>query len=370
MFLGAWEGRHRSLAKAVSWRIAGSIDTLMLSYLVTRRLLLATSIAGAETITKIVLYYVHERAWTIVPWGKRMRRQPMRFELRSLSAKSATFIAALMSRFRPALHPARIGAIGSLLFCLVIVLAPMHAQFKRVTVPAPASTASETAIKLATAELRGGITTAPAVPAANEPAEPALESAAPARGTETDLQATQQEALAQTARRSLLERADIKEVQQRLNELGYLSVSATGMWGPLSRKALQAFKSNHDLPEDEIWDAATERSLFGENLETEAFVGVWGVDASACSPRLNRSGFLPTVIDSGGASAGETFCNFQRKKRTARGWDVVASCSNTRDRWIANVRLMLVGEQLIWTSERGSQSYLRCQPALGVARAF
>jgi uncharacterized membrane protein len=367
MFLGAWEGRQRSLAKAVSWRIAGSIDTLILSYLVTRRLLLATSIAGAETVTKIVLYYVHERAWTIVPWGKRMRRQPMRFDLRSLSAKSATFTATLMSGFRPALHPARIGAIGSFLFCLVIVLAPMHAQFKRLTVPAPASATSETAIKLATAELRGDITTAPAVPAADEPAERAL---APAPVTETDLQAAKQEVAVEAPRRSLLERNDIKDVQLRLNQLGYLTASATGMWGSLSRKALQAFKSGHDLPADEIWDAATERTLFGENLETEAFVGVWGVDASACSPRLNRGGFLPTVIDSGGASAGETFCNFQRKKRTAQGWDVVASCSNTRDRWTANVRLMLVGEQLIWTSERGSQSYLRCQPALGVARAF
>jgi uncharacterized membrane protein len=367
MFLGAWEGRHRSLAKAVSWRIAGSIDTLILSYLVTRRLLLATSIAGAETITKIVLYYVHERAWTTVPWGKRMRRQPMRFELRSLSAKSATLIAELMSRFRPALHPARIGAIGSFLFCLVIVLAPMHSQFKRPTVPEPASATREEAIKLVTAELRGGVPTPPALSAAGEPAERAFEPAAQAPVTEAGLQAMKQDATVETPRHTLLERDDIKEVQQRLNQLGYLSASATGMWGPLSRKALQAFKSSHDLPADEIWDVATERSLFGE---TEAFVGVWGVDASACSPRLNRGGFLPTVIDSGGASAGETFCNFQRKKRTAQGWDVVASCSNTRDRWIANVRLMLVGEQLIWTSERGSQSYLRCQPALGVARAF
>src|SRR5262249_53407837 len=367
MFLGAWEGRHRSLAKAVSWRIAGSIDTLMLSYLVTTRLVLATSIAGAETITKLVLYYAHERAWTIVPWGKTVRKHSMWFELRSRGAKAAALIAALMTRFRPALHPARIGAVGSFLFCLAIVLGPMHAQFRR---PAAAPMAREEAIKLAAAELRGGLTTPSAAPETDKPAERALQPAEPTPVTDAESPAMKQEVAVAVPHRGLLEREDIKEVQQRLNQLGYLAVSATGLWGPLSRKALQAFKSSHDLPADEAWDAATERSLFDENLGTDAFVGVWGVDASACSPRLNRGGFLPTVIDSGGASAGETFCNFQRKKRTTSGWEVVANCSNTRDRWTANVRLMLVGEQLIWTSERGTQSYLRCQPALGVARAF
>ena len=53
MFLGAREGHHRSVAKAISWRVTGSIDTLLLSYLVTKNLLFASSIASAETITKI-----------------------------------------------------------------------------------------------------------------------------------------------------------------------------------------------------------------------------------------------------------------------------------------------------------------------------
>ena len=162
----------------------------------------------------------------------------------------------------------------------------------------------------------------------------------------------------------------VQSVAQRLIQLGYLSVSATGVWGPLSRKALRAFKSDHDLMADENWDEATERILFGGDVEqSETFVGIWGVDASACSPRLNRKGFLPAVIDGEGAWAGETFCAFERKKRTAGGWDVVANCSNTHDRWTANVRLIINGDQLTWTSERGSVSYLRCQPGLGVARS-
>jgi hypothetical protein len=143
------------------------------------------------------------------------------------------------------------------------------------------------------------------------------------------------------------------------------------VWGPLSRKALRAFKSDHDLTADENWDEVTERSLFSGDVEqAEAFVGIWGSDASACSPRLNRKGFLPAVIDGEGAWAGETFCTFERKKHTAEGWDVVAKCSNTHDRWTANVRLIINGDQLTWTSERGSVSYLRCQPGLGVARSL
>ena len=153
--------------------------------------------------------------------------------------------------------------------------------------------------------------------------------------------------------------------------VGYLSVSATGVWGPLSRKALRTFKSDHDLTADEIWDKATERRLFGGDAEqAEAFIGIWGIDASACSPRRNRKGFLPAVIDGEGAWAGETFCTFERKKHTAAGWDVVANCSNRHERWTANVRLIVNGEQLTWTSERGSISYLRCQLGLGVARSL
>ncbi len=74
MFIGAWEGHHRSWVKAISWRLAGSLDTLILSYLVTRSFVFAGSIASAETITKIVLYYVHERTWAAIPWGKSSRK--------------------------------------------------------------------------------------------------------------------------------------------------------------------------------------------------------------------------------------------------------------------------------------------------------
>ncbi len=65
----------RSLAKTVSWRALASLDTFLLSYLITGRLLYAGSIASAEVVTKVVFYYLHERAWAHVDWGFRGLRR-------------------------------------------------------------------------------------------------------------------------------------------------------------------------------------------------------------------------------------------------------------------------------------------------------
>ncbi|HVY35398.1 MAG TPA: DUF2061 domain-containing protein [Caulobacteraceae bacterium] len=60
----------RSLIKAVSWRFFGSLDTFVLSLIFTGSAKYAVSIATAEALTKIVLYYLHERAWRRVKWGR------------------------------------------------------------------------------------------------------------------------------------------------------------------------------------------------------------------------------------------------------------------------------------------------------------
>ena len=98
------------------------------------------------------------------------------------------------------------------------------------------------------------------------------------------------------------------------------------------------------------------------------YAGMWGADQSACSTR-NRKRLLPTMIDTDGARAGETFCRFKKKQETQSGWNVVANCSNGRERWVANVRLKVQGERLTWSSERGSQAYVRCEPGMTVAQA-
>ena len=53
----------KSIAKALSWRFVGAIDTLILGYLVTGNWHLASAVVGFEFFTKTFLYYSHERAW-------------------------------------------------------------------------------------------------------------------------------------------------------------------------------------------------------------------------------------------------------------------------------------------------------------------
>ena len=70
MFLvGGREAHSRSMAKAISWRILGSLDTFLLSWLFTSSIKAAGAIALTEVLTKMALYYFHERAWSGIGWG-------------------------------------------------------------------------------------------------------------------------------------------------------------------------------------------------------------------------------------------------------------------------------------------------------------
>jgi uncharacterized membrane protein len=70
LFRGA-ETHVRSVLKAVSWRTLGTLDTFAISWLLTGRVEIAGSIAGLEIVTKIAGYYLHERVWAAIPWGRR-----------------------------------------------------------------------------------------------------------------------------------------------------------------------------------------------------------------------------------------------------------------------------------------------------------
>jgi sulfate adenylyltransferase large subunit len=70
--LTRWTETHaRSLAKAISWRTTGSIDTFVVTFVISGSTKLAGSVALTEVVTKILIYYLHERVWALVPWGKR-----------------------------------------------------------------------------------------------------------------------------------------------------------------------------------------------------------------------------------------------------------------------------------------------------------
>jgi uncharacterized membrane protein len=59
----------RSLAKTLTWRVFASFDTFLLGWLITGNAAIGGSIASLEVLTKLVLYYLHERGWARVKWG-------------------------------------------------------------------------------------------------------------------------------------------------------------------------------------------------------------------------------------------------------------------------------------------------------------
>lgn len=63
------ESRLRSVLKAVSYRIVGTVTTWLLAWFVTGDTRIAFAIGALEPIAKMVIYYLHERAWQLVPRG-------------------------------------------------------------------------------------------------------------------------------------------------------------------------------------------------------------------------------------------------------------------------------------------------------------
>ncbi|WP_026951990.1 DUF2061 domain-containing protein [Algoriphagus mannitolivorans] len=66
----------KSLIKSISWRVVGTIDTMVISYFVTGQLIMAVSIGSVEVVTKIFLYYLHERVWENVTRTKKNEPEP------------------------------------------------------------------------------------------------------------------------------------------------------------------------------------------------------------------------------------------------------------------------------------------------------
>jgi hypothetical protein len=160
-----------------------------------------------------------------------------------------------------------------------------------------------------------------------------------------------------------IERADdVKEIQKQLGSLGYFAGPVVAVWGPRSRDALRVFKEANSLSPNTRWDEDTEAVLFGGNAKEANFSGTWAVDVESCSS-------FPVVLQKSGAKAGDTSCVFGKPKLAMGAWDISATCSNARERWSTKVRLALNGSKLTWSSQRGTETYLRCDAGISVASA-
>jgi uncharacterized membrane protein len=62
----------RSIVKAITWRVIASLTTFILAYIITGELALSAGIGIADVIAKFIFYFLHERAWDRITWGKQI----------------------------------------------------------------------------------------------------------------------------------------------------------------------------------------------------------------------------------------------------------------------------------------------------------
>lgn len=63
------ETNKRSLAKAVSYRLLGSLFTFVIAFIFTGDVLVSSAVGIVDLIVKVILFYLHERAWNLIKWG-------------------------------------------------------------------------------------------------------------------------------------------------------------------------------------------------------------------------------------------------------------------------------------------------------------
>jgi hypothetical protein len=150
-------------------------------------------------------------------------------------------------------------------------------------------------------------------------------------------------------------------LQARLGDLGYFSANRSGVWGPASRNALRDFKSMNGLQEDDRWDRETEQRLSSRQVipAAKTFIGTWAENINQCGNGRDHN--APIVINSHAAVAVGGGCDFRSVVQEAPArWRVQATCSRGGNSWNANVNLKLAAPNLVWSSERGIRTYVRC----------
>lgn len=65
----------RHLAKTLTWRLLGTIDTILLSWIITGSVATGMTIGGVEVVTKMILYFFHERLWYRVDFGTKRKQK-------------------------------------------------------------------------------------------------------------------------------------------------------------------------------------------------------------------------------------------------------------------------------------------------------
>ena len=60
----------RSLVKTISWRLTGTFCTFLISFIILGDITTSSTIALIQLILNTIMFYIHERIWNIIKWGK------------------------------------------------------------------------------------------------------------------------------------------------------------------------------------------------------------------------------------------------------------------------------------------------------------
>jgi uncharacterized membrane protein len=69
------EKHVRSFAKAISWRVVATLTTMLLVFAFTGSLMISGGVGVAELVVKILVYYLHERVWNMVDFGREKKAE-------------------------------------------------------------------------------------------------------------------------------------------------------------------------------------------------------------------------------------------------------------------------------------------------------
>ena len=146
----------------------------------------------------------------------------------------------------------------------------------------------------------------------------------------------------------------VRRIQSRLRELGFLSAAATGTWDAGSRDALQDFKVINGLGNDDTWDYQTHEKLNSPTAirADQSIIGNW---CRSAGTNLRLS-----INSRRARSSAGSVCEFHDLESDSREWRVRSSCSQSGQRWTANGKFTLTADKLVWTSEDDVISHFRC----------
>ncbi|PVE20595.1 hypothetical protein DC522_31385 [Microvirga sp. KLBC 81] len=150
--------------------------------------------------------------------------------------------------------------------------------------------------------------------------------------------------------------SDANLIQARLSELGYYRYQPEGIWGLVSRSALQDFKAANGLSADDVWDGSVEASLrqARPTPASDTPFGEWSVVGFACSAEMNPR---KMVVSAKGIVVGSMICDMQGPlARSSADWSGSALCHIDGRDIASKISLRVSGQRLVDRSVIGTST--------------